>query len=52
MTPWPVRLTFDVVAVGRRLGLVLLVVAVYCVAAGPGQTPGVGKRRVAGAVSA
>jgi len=34
MTPWPVRQTFDVVVVGRRLGVLLLAVAVYCSAVG------------------
>jgi ion channel-forming bestrophin family protein len=34
MTPWPVRQTFDLVVVGRRLGLLLLAVAVYCSAVG------------------
>jgi ion channel-forming bestrophin family protein len=34
MTPWPVRQTFDLVVVGRRLGVLLLAVAVYCSAVG------------------
>ena len=34
MTPWPARRPFDVLVVGKRLGVVLLVVAVYYVAAG------------------
>ena len=34
MIPWPARETFDVVVVGRRLGMVLVAVALYCVSAG------------------
>ena len=34
MTPWPVRQTFDLVVVGKRLGVLLLAVAAYCSAAG------------------
>jgi putative membrane protein len=45
MTPWPVRQTydlvvigrrlgFDLVVVGRRLGVMLLAVAAYCIAVG------------------
>src|SRR5947199_10565370 len=34
MTLWPARNTFDVLAVGRRLGALLLAVAAYYVAAG------------------
>jgi putative membrane protein len=34
MTEWSARGTFDVMVVGRRLGMVLLAVAAYCVLAG------------------
>ena len=34
MTPWPVREVLDVLVIGKRLGLLLLAVAVYYVAAG------------------
>jgi putative membrane protein len=34
MTPWPVRDTFDVLIIGKRLALLLLAVAAYYVAAG------------------
>jgi putative membrane protein len=34
MTPWPVRQTFDLAIVGRRLALLLLAVAAYCTATG------------------
>src|SRR5215212_3197356 len=34
MTPWPVRDTFDVLAIGKRLAALLLAVAAYYVAIG------------------
>lgn len=34
MTPWPAELTFDVAVVGRRLGLLLFVMAAYYLLAG------------------
>src|SRR4051794_40175144 len=34
MTPWRGRVAFDLVVVGRRLGVWLLVVVVYCTAVG------------------
>jgi putative membrane protein len=34
MTPWPARESFDVLVVGRRLGLLLCAIALYCAAAG------------------
>ena len=44
MTPWPVRQTYDLVVIGRRLGFdlvvgrrlgeMLLAVAAYCIAVG------------------
>jgi hypothetical protein len=34
MTPGPARDTFHIPAVGKRLGVLLLAVAAYCVAAG------------------
>jgi putative membrane protein len=34
MTPWPARVAFDVLVVGKRLGILLLVVMTYYIAAG------------------
>jgi ion channel-forming bestrophin family protein len=34
MTPWFARESFDVLVIGRRLGLLLLAIATYCVVAG------------------
>src|SRR4051812_43303804 len=34
MTPWPTRETFDVLVVGKRLGVLLLAVTAYYMAAG------------------
>ena len=34
MTPWPVRNTFDILVIGKRLAVLLLAVAAYYVAAG------------------